>query len=109
MELQLIQNGVHAGQGCALVDTELQVVTQCVGTVPVNQVAERLQLEWISAAEGIRFAEVMHKMEELRKRVSPEEIRFQVVGPEETEPGPDGTLLPKMDVIKDLIRVTFED
>jgi heterodisulfide reductase subunit A len=35
---------------------------------------ERLQLEWISAAEGIRFAEVMKHMEELRKSVSEEEI-----------------------------------
>ena len=35
---------------------------------------ERLQLEWISAAEGIRFAEVMRRMEELRKGVSEEEI-----------------------------------
>jgi hypothetical protein len=43
------------------------------------------------------------------KRIFPEEIRFQVVGPEETEPGLDGALLPKMDVIKDLIQVTFED
>jgi heterodisulfide reductase subunit A len=35
---------------------------------------ERLQLEWISAAEGVRFAEVMTKMEELRKSVSRQEI-----------------------------------
>ncbi len=35
---------------------------------------ERLQLEWISAAEGIRFAKVMEKMEELRRSVSEEEI-----------------------------------
>ena len=35
---------------------------------------ERLQLEWISAAEGIRFAEVMNKMEKLRKTVSDQEI-----------------------------------
>jgi len=35
---------------------------------------ERLQLEWISAAEGIRFAEVMHRMEALRQGVSPGEI-----------------------------------
>ena len=35
---------------------------------------ERLQLEWISAAEGIRFAEVMTRMEELRKDVSHREI-----------------------------------
>lgn len=35
---------------------------------------ERLQLEWISAAEGLRFAEVMTRMEELRKSVSRQEI-----------------------------------
>ncbi len=35
---------------------------------------ERLQLEWISAAEGIRFAQVMSRMEELRKGVTREEI-----------------------------------
>ncbi len=35
---------------------------------------ERLQLEWISAAEGVRFAEVMKRMETLRAAVTPEEI-----------------------------------
>lgn len=35
---------------------------------------ERLQLEWISAAEGVRFARVMAEMERLRKGVSREEI-----------------------------------
>jgi len=35
---------------------------------------ERLQLEWISAAEGLRFADVMTKMEDLRKSVSRQEI-----------------------------------
>lgn len=35
---------------------------------------ERLQLKWISAAEGVRFAKVMDKMEELRREVTPEEI-----------------------------------
>ena len=35
---------------------------------------ERLQLEWISAAEGIRFAKVMAGMEELRRTVTREEI-----------------------------------
>ncbi len=35
---------------------------------------ERLQLEWISAAEGTRFAKLMHQMENLRKGVSTEEI-----------------------------------
>jgi heterodisulfide reductase subunit A len=36
--------------------------------------SERLQLEWISAAEGQRFRNVMERMEELRKTVTPEEI-----------------------------------
>ncbi len=35
---------------------------------------ERLQLEWISAAEGIRFSQVMASMEELRKTVTKKEI-----------------------------------
>jgi heterodisulfide reductase subunit A len=35
---------------------------------------ERLQLEWISAAEGQKFAKVMGQMEELRKTVTAEEI-----------------------------------
>jgi heterodisulfide reductase subunit A len=37
---------------------------------------ERLQLEWISAAEGQKFARVMSQMEALRKSVTPEEIEF---------------------------------
>jgi len=35
---------------------------------------ERLQLSWISAAEGVRFARVMTDMEKLRKGVTAEEI-----------------------------------
>jgi len=35
---------------------------------------ERLQLEWISAAEGQKFARVMREIDELRKEVTPEEI-----------------------------------
>ena len=35
---------------------------------------ERLQLEWISAAEGQKFARVMRQMDELRKTVTAEEI-----------------------------------
>lgn len=35
---------------------------------------ERLQLEWVSAAEGLRFADIMKNMEELRKSVSRQEI-----------------------------------
>ncbi len=35
---------------------------------------ERLQLEWISAAEGVRFAELMQRMESLRQGVTAKEI-----------------------------------
>jgi heterodisulfide reductase subunit A len=35
---------------------------------------QRLQLEWISAAEGQKFAKVMQRLEELRRTVKPEEI-----------------------------------
>lgn len=35
---------------------------------------ERLQLEWISASEGIRFAQAMENMERIRKTVTPEEM-----------------------------------
>jgi heterodisulfide reductase subunit A2 len=37
---------------------------------------ERLQLEWISAAEGPRFAEIMRGLEEKRQKVTKEEIEF---------------------------------
>ena len=37
--------------------------------------SERLQLEWISAAEGQRFRQVMEDMEKLRQTVSPEEVQ----------------------------------
>jgi heterodisulfide reductase subunit A len=36
---------------------------------------ERLALEWISAAEGVRFQQVMERMEHLRKSVTAEEIK----------------------------------
>jgi heterodisulfide reductase subunit A len=39
---------------------------------------ERLQLEWVSAAEGLRWQEVMRRMEELRQAVTPEEIAATV-------------------------------
>jgi heterodisulfide reductase subunit A len=35
---------------------------------------ERLQLEWISAAEGPQFTKIMHQLEEMRQQVTPEEI-----------------------------------
>jgi heterodisulfide reductase subunit A len=39
---------------------------------------ERLQLDWISAAEGQKFARVMKEVEELRKQVTQEEIDHTV-------------------------------
>jgi len=39
---------------------------------------ERLQLEWISAAEGQKFAKVMRQMEELRQKVTAEEIAHTI-------------------------------
>ena len=39
---------------------------------------ERLQLEWISAAEGQKFARVMREVEVMRKQVTREEIDFTV-------------------------------
>jgi heterodisulfide reductase subunit A2 len=39
---------------------------------------ERLQLEWVSAAEGVRWAKVMQRMETLRRSVTAEEIAESV-------------------------------
>jgi heterodisulfide reductase subunit A len=36
--------------------------------------AQRLQLEWISAAEGQKFARVMRELDELLRKVTPEEV-----------------------------------
>ncbi len=35
---------------------------------------ERLQLEWISAAEGQKWAKTMKELEEMRSRVTQEEV-----------------------------------
>jgi heterodisulfide reductase subunit A len=40
---------------------------------------ERLQLEWISAAEGQKFARVMKELEEMRKKVTPEEVKETIL------------------------------
>jgi heterodisulfide reductase subunit A len=55
---------------------------------------ERLQLEWISAAEGQKFAKVMHQMEELRKTVTADEIEF---AKEALKPKPKKKPTEKMD------------
>ncbi|MFC1933683.1 CoB-CoM heterodisulfide reductase HdrA2 [Chloroflexota bacterium] len=54
---------------------------------------ERLQLEWVSAAEGPRFAQVMRDMEDLRQKVTREEIEHtkKVLEAEEMHPAQDLT------------------
>jgi len=49
---------------------------------------ERLQLEWISAAEGQKFAKVMRELEEMLKTVTMEEIKhtMEVLGDGNGEP-----------------------
>lgn len=46
-----------------------------------------MQLEWISAAEGQKFALVMREVEKMRKQVTPEEIEFtkQALAPKKKE------------------------
>jgi heterodisulfide reductase subunit A len=39
---------------------------------------ERLQLEWISAAEGQKFAKTMAEMEELRRKVTKKEVEYTI-------------------------------
>ena len=39
---------------------------------------ERLQLEWISAAEGQRWARTMTEIDEMRKNVTAEEVKHTI-------------------------------
>ena len=48
---------------------------------------ERLQLEWISAAEGQKFARVMREVDRLLREVTPEEVAATVKLLEEKELG----------------------
>lgn len=50
---------------------------------------ERLQLEWISAAEGQKFAGVMRRLEELRRTVTAAEIELgrKALAPKAAKPG----------------------
>lgn len=56
---------------------------------------ERLQLEWISAAEGPRFAQIMRDLEEMRKQVTSEEIEStrRILAEEETSGGKQAGVL----------------
>jgi heterodisulfide reductase subunit A len=73
----ILVSGCHIGD-CHYIDanhwTEKRVAKIHKKMVKLGIRPERLQLEWISAAEGIRFAEVMKRMESLRDAVSLDEI-----------------------------------
>jgi len=73
----ILVSGCHIGD-CHYIDanhwTEKRVKKVHKKMEKLGLRPERLQLEWISAAEGVRFAEVMKRMETLRAAVTPEEI-----------------------------------
>ena len=77
----VLVSGCHIGD-CHYIDANhwtekrLNKVKKKMEKLGINP--NRLQLEWISAAEGIRFAQVMNRMEELRQKVSEEEIKATV-------------------------------
>jgi heterodisulfide reductase subunit A2 len=73
----ILVSGCHIGD-CHYIDankwTEKRIAKVHKKMVKLGIRPERLQLEWISAAEGTRFSAVMHGLEALRKGVSAEEI-----------------------------------
>lgn len=73
----ILVSGCHIGD-CHYIDanhwTEKRIQKVHKKMTKLGIRPERLQLEWISAAEGMRFAEVMQRLEQLRSTVTPEEI-----------------------------------
>ena len=75
----ILVSGCHIGD-CHYIDanhwTEKRIkrIHKKMEKIGIRQ--ERLQLEWISAAEGVRFAKVMEQMEELRRGVTEREIEI---------------------------------
>ena len=73
----VLVSGCHIGD-CHYIDanhwTEKRVARIHKKMEKIGLRPERLQLEWISAAEGVLFAETMKKMEVLRRSVTTEEI-----------------------------------
>jgi coenzyme F420-reducing hydrogenase delta subunit len=76
-DLDMLVSGCHIGD-CHYIDAnhwtqkrvrKLQKRMEKLGIKP-----DRLQLEWISATEGVRFAGVMNKMEKIRQEISSQEI-----------------------------------
>jgi heterodisulfide reductase subunit A len=75
----VLVSGCHFGD-CHYIDanhwTERRVKRMWKKMERLGLRPERLQLEWISAAEGIRFQEVMRKMEKLRESVTVDEVEI---------------------------------
>jgi len=73
----VLVSGCHIGD-CHYIDanrwTEKRVKKVRKKMAKLGIRPERLQLEWISAAEGVRFAEGMQRMETLRQGVTSDEI-----------------------------------
>ncbi len=73
----ILVSGCHIGD-CHYIDanrwTEKRVKKMHKKMSSLGIRPERLQLEWISAAEGVRFSELMHRIETLRQGVTPDEI-----------------------------------
>ncbi|KMY66911.1 methyl-viologen-reducing hydrogenase subunit delta [Desulfocarbo indianensis] len=73
----VLVSGCHIGD-CHYIDanhwTEKRVKRMWRKMEKLGLRPERLQLEWISAAEGVRFRDVMQRMEELRQSVSAQEL-----------------------------------
>jgi heterodisulfide reductase subunit A len=73
----ILVSGCHIGD-CHYIDanhwTEKRIEKVRKKMEKIGIRPERLQLEWISAAEGVRFANIMTQMEDLRKKVSRQEI-----------------------------------
>jgi heterodisulfide reductase subunit A len=73
----VLVSGCHFGD-CHYIDANhwtakrIEKLKKRLGKMGIR--SERLQLEWISAAEGQRFRKVMEHMEELRKTVTQEEV-----------------------------------
>ncbi len=74
----VLVSGCHIGD-CHYIDanhwTEKRIVRVRKKMEKKGIRPERLQLAWISAAEGVRFARVMTEMEALRRTVTQEEIQ----------------------------------
>ena len=73
----ILVSGCHIGD-CHYIDanqwTEKRIKKVHKKMAKLGIRPERLQLEWISSAEGVLFAKLMHRMETLRQGVTSDEI-----------------------------------